>query len=71
MLDAGSMCEIAVAMTGDLVLSGSFMEGDVADPASLELVIGSMASCDEIASPVPCAAVLCSSCVYVPRITVN
>ena len=70
-LDAGSMCELALAMTGNVVLSGSFMEDDVAVPASLELAIASMASRDELASLVPCAAVLCSSRVCVPRITVN
>ena len=70
-LDAGSMGELALAMAGFAVLSGSFMGGAVTVPASLELAMGSMASCDELVSLVPCAAVLCSSCVCVLRITVN
>ena len=70
-LDACSMGELALAMAGIAVLSGSFMEDDAAVPASLELAMGSMASCDALASLVPCAAVLCSSCVCVPRTTVN
>ena len=70
-VDAGSMCELALAQAVIAVLSGSFMEDDVAVGASLELAMGVMASCDELASLVPCAAVLCSSCLCVPRITVN
>ena len=70
-LYARSVCELALVMTGNVVLSGSFMEGDVAVPASLELAMASMTSCDELALLVPCAAVLCSSRVCVPRITVN
>ena len=70
-LYARSVCELALAMTGNVVLSGSFMEGDVAVPASLELPMASMAGCDELASLVPCAAVLSGSRVCVLMITVN
>ena len=70
-LYAPSVCELALAMTGTVVLSGSFMEGDAAVPSSLEFAMASMDGCDELASLVPCAAVLSGSRVCVLMITVN
>ena len=55
------MCELAVAQAVVAVLSGSFMEDDVAVRGSLVLAMRFMASCDELASLVPCAAVLSDS----------